>query len=425
MPIVRDIPSLYPDVLLEELVFQASARRWWALYTKVHQEKALARQLLGYQIPYYLPLVQKTSVWRGRRFISRVPLFAGYVFLFGTEEERVASLTTNRISRVLVVDDVEGLSRDLRQLWHLIASGAPLTVEQRLAPGQRVRVRSGLLAGLEGRVLKRHGATRLLVAVDFLQQGASVHIEDCLVEPLGSGALLAEAVAADGVGQCDSGGDCEGPIAASDAAASAAGVGGDRDSHGWGAGSGADGGGGEDEQGDRVAVGDLAADGGAAACQRDEEAATEVPHGAVAPCDPGHSQWEAPLQWLAHARRESGQAAGVCRRGRSELTRDARSIACRELDERLGLTHMAEEVLTDPRRKRVGQMPQPGQDPCGLGRADGTRPVRATRNSPQNCYPPNASRPFSTNMLSFSWDAEGPLFAWSWQPSHARQSLGR
>jgi transcription antitermination factor NusG len=185
MSVASELPSLYPEVLLDQGTCQSSDRRWWVLYTKVHQEKALAQQLLGYQIPYYLPLVQKTSVWRGRRFISRVPLFAGYVFLFGTEEERLASLTTNRISRVLFVGDLEGLSRDLRQLWHLIASGAPLTVEQRLAPGQRVRVRSGLLAGLEGRVLKRHGGTRLLVAVDFLQQGASVDIEDCLLEPIG------------------------------------------------------------------------------------------------------------------------------------------------------------------------------------------------------------------------------------------------
>jgi len=185
MSVALELPSLYPEVLLDQGTCQPSDRRWWVLYTKVHQEKALAQQLLGYQIPYYLPLVPKSRVCRGRRLVSRVPLFAGYVFLFGTNEERVTSLTTNRISRVLGVDDLEGLTRDLRQLQRLIVSGAPLTVEQRLAPGQRVRVRSGLLAGLEGRVLKRHGATRLLVAVDFLQQGASVDMEDCLLEPIG------------------------------------------------------------------------------------------------------------------------------------------------------------------------------------------------------------------------------------------------
>jgi transcriptional antiterminator RfaH len=182
---VADQLSVYPAELLEGLTAQPSDRRWWVLYTKVHQEKAIVRQLYGRQIPYFLPLVEKVNICRGRRFVSHVPVFAGYVFLFGTDEERVASLTTNRVSRILVVDDLEQLTYDLRQLQRLIASGAPLTIERRLVPGDRVRVRSGPLTGLEGTVLKRHGSTRLLVAVNLLQQGASVDIDACQLEPIG------------------------------------------------------------------------------------------------------------------------------------------------------------------------------------------------------------------------------------------------
>jgi transcriptional antiterminator RfaH len=182
---LADALAIYPEGLLEGLASQPPDRRWWVLYTRVHQEKAIARQLRALGVPYYLPLVEKANVWRGRRFVSRVPVFAGYVFLFGSEEERVTSLTTNRVSRVLVVDDLTQLTEDLRQLERLIASGAPLTIERRLSPGDRVRVRSGPLAGLEGTVLKRHGATRLLVAVNLLQQGASVDIDACQLEPIG------------------------------------------------------------------------------------------------------------------------------------------------------------------------------------------------------------------------------------------------
>jgi transcriptional antiterminator RfaH len=182
-------PSVYPADLLEGLTAEPSERRWWVLYTKVHQEKAITRQLHGRGVPYYLPMVEKTSQWRGRRFVSMIPVFAGYVFLYGNEQERVWSLTTNRVSRVLFVPDVDGLSHDLRQLQHMIASGAPLTVEKRLARGDRVRVRYGPLAGLEGIVLRRSGTSRLLVAVDFLQQGASVEIDDHVLEPIGRSSL--------------------------------------------------------------------------------------------------------------------------------------------------------------------------------------------------------------------------------------------
>ncbi len=176
-------PEVYPADLLDAASEQPTDRRWWVLYTKVHQEKALQRHLHARQIPHYLPLVEKSSVCRGRRIVSRIPVFAGYLFLFGNDEERVASLTTNRISQVLFVEDAAQLTRELRQLQVLIGSGAPLTIERRLQPGDHVRVRAGPLAGLEGTVLKRHGALRLLIAVNLLQQGASVEIDACQLEP--------------------------------------------------------------------------------------------------------------------------------------------------------------------------------------------------------------------------------------------------
>jgi transcriptional antiterminator RfaH len=184
MPILGEEPDVYPELLLDEPPSEAADRRWFAIYTKARQEKSLARELLKYRIPFYLPLVRKTSVSRGRRRTSRTPLFGGYVFLYGAEEERVRTLATNRVSRVLPVEDPEQLVFDLRQLRQLIVAGAPLTIESRLAPGRHVRVRQGAFAGVEGIVVKRRGETRLLVSINFLQQGASVEIDDFLLEPL-------------------------------------------------------------------------------------------------------------------------------------------------------------------------------------------------------------------------------------------------
>jgi transcriptional antiterminator RfaH len=184
MPILKEEPSLYPGSLLDEAPLDVPGRHWFALYTKARQEKSLARELLKHRIPFYLPLVKKTNVSRGRKRISQVPLFGGYLFLFGAEEERVRCLATNRISRVLAVEQPEQFIFDLRQFRQLIAANAPLTIESRLAPGRRVRVRQGAFAGVEGTVLKRRGETRLLVAINFLQKGASVEIDDFLLEPL-------------------------------------------------------------------------------------------------------------------------------------------------------------------------------------------------------------------------------------------------
>lgn len=187
MPILQLEPTVYPGELLTsapESAEDSVERRWWAVYTKARQEKALARQLLGWQVPFYLPLLPQETMTRGRRVRSHLPLFAGYLFLYGTEEERVRSLTTNRISRILDVANQEELFCDLRQVREVIESGAPLTVESRLEPGQRVRVKFGAFAGMEGTVVQRRGRVRLLIAVNYLQQGISIEIDDMMVEPL-------------------------------------------------------------------------------------------------------------------------------------------------------------------------------------------------------------------------------------------------
>ena len=184
MPILAPETSLYPANLLDDFAQTPSERLWWAVYTLARQEKSLARDLLDHTVPFYLPLVPKDNLIRGRRVRSHIPLFTGYIFLYGDDEERVKCLTTKRVSRILPVTDGNRLVHDLGQVQKLIASDAPLTIERRLTAGRLVRIKKGAMAGLEGTVLSRKSQTRLLVAVNFLQQGVSVEIEDFLLEPI-------------------------------------------------------------------------------------------------------------------------------------------------------------------------------------------------------------------------------------------------
>ncbi len=182
MPVLCGETSIYPDDLLEGESDDDPDSSWWVLYTKSRQEKAVARHLWSRQVAFYLPLVKRTLVYGSRRVVSHMPLFAGYVFMHGTWEARLVSLASNRLSRILEVKDGAQLREDLARIRCLIASNAPLTPESRLVPGKRVRVRRGPLEGLEGTMLRRHGRTRIVVAVNFIQQGASVEIDDYLLE---------------------------------------------------------------------------------------------------------------------------------------------------------------------------------------------------------------------------------------------------
>jgi|YNPMSStandDraft_1061717.scaffolds.fasta_scaffold07117_2 transcription antitermination factor NusG len=186
MPILPREPDCFPEDLLEPTrLSERGDTRWWAFYTLPRREKELVRRLRRMGLWHYCPLIcRRYRSAAGRARSVWTPLFPGYVFLFGTEMDRYQAMTTRCVSRCLEVPDEEELVHDLRQIWRVIQSGVSLTPEARLEPGDRVRIRSGPLVGLEGVVIRRRGQDRLLVAVHFLQKGASIEIADFQVERL-------------------------------------------------------------------------------------------------------------------------------------------------------------------------------------------------------------------------------------------------
>lgn len=178
--------DLYPKDLLtgSGSIGPAGDRAWWLAHTLPRQEKAVAASLLGRGVAFYVPLVTRKSLVRRRTRVAQIPLFPGYVFLCGSEEDRLSALKTNRLLNVQRVPDGEQLRRQLLRFWELIALGAPLVREARLVAGEHVRVKAGPFQGAEGVVLRRNGRTELLIAIDFLQQGAALEIEDCWLEPV-------------------------------------------------------------------------------------------------------------------------------------------------------------------------------------------------------------------------------------------------
>ncbi len=181
MPILAAETELYPENLFAEQPPELDGRAWWVLHTRPRQEKSLARQLLDRQVPFFLPLIQRKNRLRGRVITSRIPLFTSYVFLLGSQQERLTALATHRVVMALAVPDQLRLWQDLRQIRQLIESGAPITAEDRLQTGMQVEIRSGPLMGLKGVILRTGSSRRFVVQVDFIQRGASVELDDFML----------------------------------------------------------------------------------------------------------------------------------------------------------------------------------------------------------------------------------------------------
>ncbi|HEV3075627.1 MAG TPA: transcription termination/antitermination NusG family protein [Thermoanaerobaculia bacterium] len=178
MPILKSEVALSPPDL-----FDLPDLPWRVAHVRSRQEKELARLLLRLNVPFYLPLAEKQVRRAGRRFVSFLPLFPGYLFFrgargpLGLPAESGAPRWDDRLVSTLEVPDQPRLDAELRVLWRLQQSGAAFEDFPYLAPGDAVAVIDGPFQGLRGTVLREKGRTRLVVSVSFLRQSVAAEFE--------------------------------------------------------------------------------------------------------------------------------------------------------------------------------------------------------------------------------------------------------
>ena len=162
----------------------AGAGDWYALYTRHQHEKVIAQHLgqLGFDV--FLPLYSEVHQWKDRRRSVVLPLFPSYVFFSGD---------LNRLLEILNVPGVCWLvssggkvnaipAAELDAVRRAVTSR--LAVEPHPFPccGERVRVRRGPLAGMEGIVTRKKGSLRLVLPVEMLHRSVSVEVDEAHVE---------------------------------------------------------------------------------------------------------------------------------------------------------------------------------------------------------------------------------------------------
>jgi len=176
-----------PDILHvspAEAIPDGLGGRWWVAHTKPRNEKALATDLASLRVSHYLPLYPRATRSRATGRISRslVPVFPGYLFFSGTDEQRFLALRTNRIANTLVVTDQAELIGQLRHIHQVLSSEAGLEWSGRLCVGEWARVVAGPLAGVEGVVCRRLSRLRLALNVETLGQSVSIEVARDLLE---------------------------------------------------------------------------------------------------------------------------------------------------------------------------------------------------------------------------------------------------
>ena len=168
MPLLRKEPEAVPDDLFE------LREPWRIAHVRSRQEKVLARHLLRAGVAFYAPQIERSKTRDGRRFVSHLPLFPGYVFFRGDAAARQTALRSNVIAAIIDVLDQPLLNAQLHQLRRLQLEGASLIPVDEFAAGDAVRIVDGSFAGYEGTVVRSGRGERLLVSVSLLRKSVAV-----------------------------------------------------------------------------------------------------------------------------------------------------------------------------------------------------------------------------------------------------------
>lgn len=170
---------------------------WHVLYTRHQHEKIVAKILTNKGFETFLPLYQAAHRWKDRTKILSLPLFPCYVFLNRGLERRLDIMTTPGIHALVSTSDEPATVplAEIEAIQRVIESRSQVEPHPFLKCGDRVRVKRGPLAGLQGILVRKKNFFRLVLSVEMLGRAAAVEIDAFLIERVGGKPSGGDAIA--------------------------------------------------------------------------------------------------------------------------------------------------------------------------------------------------------------------------------------
>ena len=164
-----------------------TADHWYALFTRYQHEKLVATALSNKSYDVYLPLYRAVHRWQDRDKQLLVPLFPCYLFLRGGLDRQLPILTTPGLLHIVSWGGRPAAipQAQIDAVKQILGSGLPVQSHAYMRCGDRVRVRSGPLMGLEGILEREKGQARLVLSMEMLGRAAAVEIEAWNLERVG------------------------------------------------------------------------------------------------------------------------------------------------------------------------------------------------------------------------------------------------
>jgi transcription antitermination factor NusG len=152
--------------------------RWFAAYTIPRHEKHVHELLTERGVENFLPLYRATRQWKkSRPVVLDLPLFPTYVFV------RIAQMARGTVLGMPGVVSIVGAPNKPWPLPDSEMEGLRLGIQtHKMEPhpylnfGERVRIRSGLMTGVEGILVRKKNEFRVVLTIDTIMRSVAVEV---------------------------------------------------------------------------------------------------------------------------------------------------------------------------------------------------------------------------------------------------------
>ena len=168
----------------EQTAFRAPQALWHALHTKYQHEKYVTEILAEKGFEVFCPTYAEVHRWKDRRKEVTIPLFSGYLFFADGLDRRIDLLSTPGVCAIVSFGNTPAIVPEEEINAIRLAAASPQRMEPHpfLKEGQKVRVKSGPLSGIEGILQRRKDTFRLVLSVQLLGRSVAVQVEHCDIE---------------------------------------------------------------------------------------------------------------------------------------------------------------------------------------------------------------------------------------------------
>lgn len=171
---------------------------WFALYTRHQHEKSVARLLSGKGVETFLPLYNAAHRWKDRVKRLSLPLFPNYVFVLAGADRRAAILQAPGIYDFVRLSGspVPIPAEEIEAVRRVVEKGLSVEPHPFLKFGDRVRLRTGPLEGIEGILVRKKNLYRLVISVELLVRSVAVEVDAVDIERVAMGSATVASHAA-------------------------------------------------------------------------------------------------------------------------------------------------------------------------------------------------------------------------------------